>query len=125
MTASPLTALDAAQVGAHLAQSLPHWCHEDGFIVRTYRTASWKGAMMVANTVGHLCEAAWHHPDMEVSFGKVTVKLQTHDASGITLRDLELALQIERVVQWQPGLAGGALTGTPNGDERFAYIRYD
>ena len=37
-------------------------------IRRTYRTTSWKGTLMVINTVGHLAEAAWHHPDLTASY---------------------------------------------------------
>ncbi|OYZ65799.1 MAG: pterin dehydratase, partial [Rhizobiales bacterium 24-66-13] len=50
-----------------LATDLPHWRLEDGWIRRTYRTNSWKGTLMVINTVGHLAEAAWHHPDITAS----------------------------------------------------------
>jgi 4a-hydroxytetrahydrobiopterin dehydratase len=49
----------------------------------------------------------------------------THTAKGITDKDLELAKKIEDVVHWQPGKEEGALEGTPHGDQRFAYIKYD
>jgi len=39
---------------------------------------------MVINTVGHLAEGAWHHPDMAASCPWVEVRLQTHNARGIT-----------------------------------------
>jgi 4a-hydroxytetrahydrobiopterin dehydratase len=104
---------------------LQHWYYEDGWIRRKYKTSGWKGTLMVVNTVGHLAEAAWHHPDLTVSYAFVIVKLQTHDAKGITDKDFELAAEIERVIQWQPGKAGGALEGTPNEDARFKYIKYD
>ena len=50
---------------------------------------------------------------------------QNHAAKGITDKDFELAKKIEEVVQWRPGKAGGALEGTPETDQRFAYIKYD
>jgi 4a-hydroxytetrahydrobiopterin dehydratase len=114
-----------AQIDAHLKANLPHWYYEDGWIRRKYKTGSWKGTLMVVNTVGHLAEAAWHHPDLAVSYAFVIVKLQTHDAKGITDKDFELAKKIEEVIQWQPAKAGGALEGTPNEDARFKYIKYD
>jgi 4a-hydroxytetrahydrobiopterin dehydratase len=77
------------------------------------------------NTVGHLAEAAWHHPDLTVSYAFVIVKLCTHDGKGITDRDFELAAKIEQVVGWQPAKESGALEGTPNDDPRFKYIKYD
>jgi 4a-hydroxytetrahydrobiopterin dehydratase len=53
------------------------------------------------------------------------VRLKTHTAKGITMKDLELARKIEDVVLWRPGKEGGALEGTPESDMRFAYIKYD
>ncbi len=112
-----------AEVTARLERELPAWRFEDGFIRRKYETHGWKATLMVINTVGHLAEAAWHHPDIAASFPWVEVCLQTHDADGITDKDFELARKIEEVIAWQPGREDGALTGTPS-DPRFAYIKY-
>lgn len=113
------------EVKAWLAENLPKWKLEDGWIRRTYKTTSWKGTLMVINTVGHLAEAAWHHPDLTASYAWVEVRLMTHTAKGITMKDLSLAAKIEEVVQWQPGAEGKGLEGTPREDQRFAYIKYD
>lgn len=112
------------EVEARLAAELPKWKLEDGWIRRTYKTNGWKGTLMVINTVGHLAEAAWHHPDITASYAWVEVRLMSHDAKGITARDFELAAKIESVVQWKPA-QGDALEGTPQGDQRFAYVKYD
>jgi 4a-hydroxytetrahydrobiopterin dehydratase len=112
-------------VASKLEKELPHWFFENGWIRRKYKTSGWKATLMVVNTVGHLAEAAWHHPDLTVSYAFVIVKLCTHDAKGITDKDFELARKIEEVVAWQPALEAGALTGTPNDDARFKYIKYD
>jgi 4a-hydroxytetrahydrobiopterin dehydratase len=80
---------------------------------------------MAINTVGHLAEAAWHHPDIAASYAWLEVKLMTHTAKGITEKDFALARKIEEVVGWRPGREGGALEGTPETDQRFAYIKYD
>ena len=114
-----------AEIAEHLRRHLPHWTYEGGWIRRKYRTHSWKGTLMVINAVGHLAEAAWHHPDLTASYAWVEVRLQTHTAKGITDKDFELAAKIEEVVQWRPGQAGGALEGTPEQDARFAYLKYD
>ena len=98
------------EINARLQEGLPAWSFAGGFIERTYKTSGWKGTLIVVNTVGHLCEAAWHHPDMEVSYNKVRVKLQNHDANGITDKDFELAQKLDEVVLWKPQ---GALTGPP------------
>ncbi len=79
---------------------------------------------MVVNTVGHLAEAAFHHPDLTVSYAFVIVKLVNHAAKGITNKDFELAHKIETVTQWQPGKEGGALEEPPDAP-RFKYIKYD
>ena len=80
---------------------------------------------MVVNTVGHLAEAAWHHPDLTVSYAFVTVKLMNHAAKGITAKDFELAKKIDEVVLWQPGTdEASSLEGTPD-DQRFKYLKYD
>lgn len=107
-----------------LDQDLPHWYLESGWLCRKYKTSGWKGTLMVINAVGHLAEAAFHHPDISASYAFVIVKLMTHSAKGITNKDFELAKKIEEVVQWQPSTEGGALEGTPD-DPGFKYIGYD
>jgi 4a-hydroxytetrahydrobiopterin dehydratase len=112
------------EIETRLAKELPHWSYADGWIRRKYRTGGWKGTLMVINTVGHLAEAAWHHPDIAASYAWVEVRLMTHTPKGVTDKDFELARKIEEVVQWRPD-AGSALEGTPNEDQRFTYIAYD
>lgn len=111
------------EVRERIASELPHWYYEDGWIQRKYKTSGWKGTLMVINTVGHLAEAAWHHPDLTASYGFVIVKLATHSAKGVTDKDFELARKIEETILWRPH-PGSALEGTPD-DPRFAYIKYD
>ena len=112
------------EVEARLKAELPHWYLENGWIRRKYKTGGWKATLMVVNTVGHLAEAAFHHPDLTVSYAFVIVKLMNHAAKGITDKDLALAHKIEEVITWQPGQEEGPLTGTPD-DPRFKYIKYD
>ncbi len=112
-----------AQIEERLSEELPTWFYESGWIRRKYKTHSWKGTLMVVNTIGHLAEAAFHHPDLTVSYAFVVCKLMNHAAKGVTNKDFELAKKIEEVVMWQPGELEGDLEGTPN-DPRFAYIQY-
>ena len=114
-----------AEVEERLKEQLPHWTQQEGWLRRKYKTSGWKGTLMVVNTIGHLAEAAWHHPDMTVSYAFVNVKLMNHAAKGITDKDFALARKIEEVVMWQPGKEEGSpLEGTPE-DARFKYIKYD
>ena len=113
------------EIEARLKDELPHWYYEAGWIRRKYKTSGWKGTLMVTNTVGHLAEAGFHHPDLTVSYAFVIVKLMNHAAKGVTDKDFELAKKIEEVVMWKPGAdENSALTGTPD-DARFKYIKYD
>jgi len=115
----------AAEIEARLKDELPRWYLEDGWIRRKFKTSGWKSTLMVVNTVGHLAEAAWHHPDLTVSYAFVTVKLMNHAAKGVTDKDFALARKIEDVLMWQPAQeAGSALEGTPD-DPRFKYLKYD
>lgn len=78
---------DEAEIKTRLAQELPHWYFDGGWIRRRYRTHSWKSTLMVINAVGHLAEAAWHHPDITASYAWVEVRLMNHAAKGVTDRD--------------------------------------
>jgi 4a-hydroxytetrahydrobiopterin dehydratase len=111
-------------IRARLPQELPSWALMDGALERTYKTNGWKSTLMVVNAIGHLAEAAWHHPDIHASWPSVKVRLNTHDSGGITEKDFALATQIEKMITWRPGSEGGALEGTPD-DPRYAYILPD
>ena len=91
---------------------LTDWYVEDGWLRRKYNTDGWPQTLMAVNAIGYLAEAAWHHPDLAVTWGKLWVKLKTHSAGGITDKDFALAKKIEEVVLYRP--AGGPLgTGNP------------
>ncbi len=87
---------DEARV--QLATELPFWYVEDGHLCRHYRASGWKASLMVVNAIGHLAEAAWHHPEVCLAYGTVTVRLSTHKAGGLTEKDFALARKIEEVV---------------------------
>ncbi|HXY30690.1 MAG TPA: 4a-hydroxytetrahydrobiopterin dehydratase [Gemmatimonadaceae bacterium] len=103
-----------AQIAEQL-RDLPGWYYEDGWIRRQYKTDGWPTTLMLVNTIGYIAEAAYHHPDLAVTWAKVWVKLQTHSAGGITDKDFELAKQIEQTVLWKPPTDREiGLEGTPN-----------
>ena len=54
------------------------------------------GLAFVAKVAVH-AEVMNHHPDIELSYGKVKVKLSTHDAKGLTTLDFELAKRIDGI----------------------------
>lgn len=91
------------------SRKLDGWYLEDGWLRRKYNTDGWRSTLMVVNAIGFLCEAAFHHADLAVTWGKLWVKLQTHSAGGVTDKDFDLARKIEDTVLWRPS-AGTALT---------------
>lgn len=102
--------LSNAEIGERL-KALPSWRLQDGGIVREYETDGWPTTLMLVNAIGFLAEAADHHPDLMVSWGKVQVKLWTHSAGGVTASDVELATLIEQTALWRPP-SGSKLRGT-------------
>jgi 4a-hydroxytetrahydrobiopterin dehydratase len=100
-----------AQIAERLGAQ-PGWYYEGGMIRRVFKTDGWPTTLMLVNAIGYLAEAAYHHPDLSVTWGRITVKLSTHSAGGITDKDFELARRIEDLALWRP--KGGALEGTPN-----------
>lgn len=103
---------DEAQITERLRE-LPGWYFEGGWIRRRYKTDGWATTLMLVNAIGYCAEAAYHHPDLTVTWGHVVVKLTTHSAGGITDKDFSLARRIEEAALWRPP-EGDALTGTPN-----------
>ena len=92
MADEKLHVYDEAGVAAKLAEhGLTAWHLEDGWLRRKFTTENWPTTLMLVNAVGYLCEAAWHHADLAVTYAKVWVKLKTHSVGGITDKDFELA----------------------------------
>ena len=104
---------DAREIAERLTGPLGAWRHEDGHLTRTFETGGWQRTLLLANAIGFVGEAAWHHPDLHLSYPRLKVLLTTHDEGGVTDRDFELARRIEEVATWRP--SGGALTGPEGG----------
>ncbi|MGQ0712593.1 MAG: 4a-hydroxytetrahydrobiopterin dehydratase [Gemmatimonadaceae bacterium] len=107
------------QEASQALADLPAWRAERGAIARTYETDGWSTTLMLVNAIGFIAESADHHPDLEVSWPKVVVRLSTHSAGGITDKDLALAREIERLALWRPG-KGDALRGT-----KRAFVKHE
>ena len=67
------------------------WNEADGGLERTFEFASFPDAIAFVNRLAELAEGENHHPDIAVSYRKVTVRWTTHSAGGITDRDRTLA----------------------------------
>lgn len=77
---------------------LPEWQHNAGWLVRTWKTDGWRSSILIVNAISFLAEAADHHPDVELHWGSVVVRLQTHTAGGVTAKDIALATEIEQLI---------------------------
>jgi 4a-hydroxytetrahydrobiopterin dehydratase len=73
------------------AQLPEGWEHEGEEIVRLFAFDSYLPGVGFASAVGGLAEDAWHHPEITITWGEVEVRLTTHDAGGITEKDIDLA----------------------------------
>lgn len=123
MSVNKLEVFKEKEIQEKLSKDLNGWEYDGKWIRKTYKTHSWKSTLMVVNTIGHLAEVAWHHPDLVVSYAFVEVKLMNHGEKGITNYDFELAKKIDEVVYWDPkNDQDSVLEGTPS-DPRFAYIK--
>ena len=67
------------------------WQERDEALEREFEFPSFPEAIAFVNRVAELAEAENHHPDIAVSYRRVTLRWTTHSAGGITDRDRELA----------------------------------
>ena len=71
------------------------WERDGRELVKVHTESDFAGSLDFVNRVGEIAERANHHPDIEIKWNKVTLRLSTHSAGGITSADLELAKQID------------------------------
>jgi 4a-hydroxytetrahydrobiopterin dehydratase len=76
---------------------LDGWERKDGSIVRTFQFEDFQGSVDFVNRITPPAEEMSHHPDLEISWNKVTVTLSTHSEGGLTGNDFELAQQIQEL----------------------------
>lgn len=89
--------LDDAALERALAD-LPDWSRDGIVLQRTIRRADWRAAIRLVDAVADEAERRDHHPDLCVTgYRRVTFRLTTHSAGGITALDLELARAIDRL----------------------------
>ena len=67
------------------------WSETGGALERTFELPSFAEAIAFVNRIAELADAENHHPDIQISYRKVTLRWTTHSAGGITDRDYALA----------------------------------
>jgi 4a-hydroxytetrahydrobiopterin dehydratase len=89
-----MTTLSEPEIRQRL-ERLAGWELAGPAIRKLYRFASFKDAMAFVNRVAALAEELDHHPDFLIQYDKVTLTLSSHDAGGLTSRDIRLATRID------------------------------
>jgi 4a-hydroxytetrahydrobiopterin dehydratase len=91
-----MPALTAKQVSLRL-KAVPDWSKRARTILRTFEFKGFLEGIDFVNRVARKAQKANHHPDIDIHFNKVTLKLTTHDEGGITEKDFSLARQCDEV----------------------------
>lgn len=77
--------------------TLPGWARRGDALVKTYTRPSFADGIAFVGRIAESADAMDHHPDIDIRYSKITCTLSSHDAGGITQRDLDLAARIESV----------------------------
>ncbi len=81
-----------------LLKKLPEWDHEGNEIVRVMEFDEFMEGIDFVDAVAEIAEEAGHHPDIDIRWCTVTLRLTTHDAGGLTELDIEVAKKIDTLV---------------------------
>jgi 4a-hydroxytetrahydrobiopterin dehydratase len=76
---------------------LPQWTKKGSTITRVFQFKDFTTAMEFVKAVANLAEKAWHHPDIDIRWNKVTLALTTHSEGGLTEKDFELATKFDQL----------------------------
>ena len=80
------------------AAAHPEWNAAGETITRTFEFEDFADALGFVVRVGVTAERAFHHPDIDIRWNKVTLTLTSHDVGGLTERDVELAAKVDAFV---------------------------
>ncbi len=85
-----MPALTAKKISLHL-KALPHWSKRAQTILRTFQFKGFLESIPFVQRIAQRAQKVNHHPDIDIRFDKVTLKLTTHDEGGLTEKDFSLA----------------------------------
>ena len=88
--------LDDEQIAARLAD-LDGWSRDGDAIVREFDRDDFVGSVRFAEQIVAPAEDMGHHPDLEISWSTVRVRISTHSEGGLTAADFELAGRIDAI----------------------------
>lgn len=80
--------------------SVSEWkvSNDNSTIEKGLKFKSFSEAIDFVNNVAEIAEEEKHHPDIEISYRNVTLKLSTHEAKGLTEKDFNLAKKIDNLL---------------------------
>jgi 4a-hydroxytetrahydrobiopterin dehydratase len=90
----PLTAVEAASLAEAVASE---WQIGEGEIRREFAFKTFNAAFGLATRVALLAESQGHHPELEVGWGRLVVRLSTHSVGGLSRNDFIMAARIDRM----------------------------
>lgn len=91
--------LTPESVDAALAGRATSWRRDGGALVREVVRDDFAGALSFVDAVGVLAEEVDHHPDIDIRWNRVVLRLSTHSAGGLTAKDLDLARRIDGLLE--------------------------
>ena len=80
-------------------KDMPGWSHQGKAIQKRYTLKSFMPAMGLVNKIAEAAEKAQHHPDITINYNVVGIALSTHSEGGVTQKDFDLALQIDKLAE--------------------------
>jgi 4a-hydroxytetrahydrobiopterin dehydratase len=95
-----MKALSAAEVKNLLSANLKSWSFDGTYISRNFKFSNFINAFAFMTSVALKAEKADHHPDWSNIYNTVNIKLNTHDANGITQLDFDLAADIDKLFEY-------------------------
>jgi 4a-hydroxytetrahydrobiopterin dehydratase len=90
--------MPAAEIKSALKR-VPAWEHAKKAIERTFEFEDFTMAIDFVNSVAEIAEEEEHHPDIDVRYNRVTLRLSTHSAGGLTDADFDVAERIDTLVE--------------------------
>ncbi|HVR44664.1 MAG TPA: 4a-hydroxytetrahydrobiopterin dehydratase [Thermoanaerobaculia bacterium] len=89
--------MDPATIRQYLARLGSGWrATDDHHLEKEFRFPDFREALAFTNRIGEIAEREGHHPDIELSWGRVGVKIWTHKIDGLTESDFVLAAKVDR-----------------------------
>ena len=92
-----VTAMSEGEIRDHLAQS-SGWGRADGAIEKMFHFQGWLETVAFVDALAWMCHREDHHPELQVSFDRCTVRFSTHSVGGISFNDFICAAKADALV---------------------------